>query len=245
MTAEYSSPAFRERFSEQARRAAEQADAIIAVSEFTAGQVQELLGVPAGKIRVIPHGAHAATGQPNAAREKIVLFVGTLQRRKNIIRLVQAFERLTADWKLVLAGAPGGYGSVEIMECIDRSLCRDRIHVAGYLGDTALERLYARATFFAFPSVDEGVGIPVLEAMAHGLPVLTSNRSALLEVAGEAALLVDPENTDEIAAGLVRLSQDDGLRTLLSERGFIRANQFQWSDSVAETRKLYGELTGR
>ena len=244
MTADYSTPEFRRRFTEQARRAADRSDAIVAVSEFTGGQVRDLLSVPSAKIRVIPHGTHHLLPQSDVPREKIVLFVGTLQRRKNIIRLVQAFERLGEDWKLVLAGAPGGYGSVEIMEYIDRSTRRERIHVAGYLTNPALQKLYARATIFAFPSLDEGFGIPVLEAMAQGLPVVTSNRSALSEVVGDAALLVDPENTDEIAAALSRLAEDQSLRAQLSKAGSVRADLFRWSNSVAATRKLYRELTG-
>ena len=242
MTADYSSPEYRQRFSQQARRAAERSDAIIAVSHFTAGQVRDLLGVPASRIRVIPHGVHQLRIQHDLPRERIVLFVGTLQRRKNIIGLVQGFEHMPSNWKLVLAGAPGGYGSVEIMEYIDRSACRDRIQVAGYLSNEALQRLYARAAIFAFPSLDEGFGIPVLEAMASGLPVVTSNRSALCEVVGEAALVVDPESSEQIGEALVRLAEDPELRASLGERGKLHTRQFCWSDAVATTHQLYQEL---
>lgn len=244
MTADYSTPEFRRRFADQARSAADNSDAIIAVSRFTAGQVCDLLSVPAEKVHVVPHGVHLLHIEHDLPREKMVLFVGTLQRRKNIIRLVQAFERLPADWKLVLAGAPGGYGSVEIMEYIDRSSCCDRIQVAGYLSNSALERLYARASVFAFPSLDEGFGMPVLEAMAAGVPVITSNRSALCEVVGDAALLVDPENGDEIADALLRFTQDDGLRAMFVERGKLRIHQFRWSESIDSTHRLYRKLAG-
>lgn len=244
MTADYSSPEFRHRFTEQARQAADRSDAIIAVSYFTARQLQDLLGVPSARIRVIPHGVHQLHVEHDLPRERIILSVGTLQTRKNTIRLVQGFERVPRDWKLVLAGSPGGYGSVEIMEYIDRSACRDRIHVAGYLSDEALRKLYARAAIFAFPSLDEGFGIPVLEAMAHGLPVITSNRSAVCEVVGDAALLVDPESSDQIGDALIRLIEDPSLRSLFSEKGAVHVRQFRWSDSVHRTHKLYREVAG-
>ena len=245
MTADYSTLEFRRRFEEQARCAAELSDAIIAVSQFTANQVTGLLGVPASKIRVIPHGVHHLSIDYPIARENIILFVGTLQRRKNVIRLVQAFEQLPGDWKLVLAGAPGGYGSVEIMDYIDRSSCRDRIQVAGYLHDEILQKLYARSRIFAFPSMDEGFGIPVLEAMAHGLPVVTSDRSALREVAGDAALLVNPEDVDSIRNALHELVENEELRTDYAQRGLQRAEQFRWSTTLAATHQLYCELAGR
>ncbi len=242
MTAEYSSADFRRRFTQRAKQAADRSDVIIAVSAFTASQVRELLGVAADKIRVIPHGVHHLQLNYDLPREKMILFVGTVQSRKNITRLVQAFERMPADWKLVLAGAPGGYGAVDIMAGIDRSPARERIHLAGYLSAAALERLYARASIFAFPSLDEGFGIPVLEAMAHSVPVLTSNRSALCEVAGTAALLVNPESVDEIADGLLQLVEDEPLRIDLGLQGLRRSQEFRWSHTVSATYRLYSEL---
>src|SRR5262249_20487212 len=103
MTGDYSSPDFRARFTEQARAAAEKSDLIIAISQFTANQVEELLRVPASRIRVIPHGVRIPR-QSQASRENIVLFVGAIQRRKNVARLVKAFERMPPDWRLILAG---------------------------------------------------------------------------------------------------------------------------------------------
>ncbi len=244
MTADYSAPEFRRRFTEQARNAAERSDVIIAVSEFTASQVVDLLGVERNKIRVIPHGVHHLSLDFSVPRENIILFVGALQRRKNIIGLVKAFEQLGSGWKLVLAGAPGGYGSVEIMNYIDASKSRDRIQVVGYLPDDALQRLYARARIFAFPSLDEGFGIPVLEAMAHGVPVVTSNRAALREVAGDAALLVEPDRVDSIADALNRLIDSEDLQKEMARRGCERADQFRWSTSISATYDLYKEMAG-
>ncbi|MGH9663610.1 MAG: glycosyltransferase family 4 protein, partial [Bryobacteraceae bacterium] len=201
LTAGYSTPEFRARFDAQARAAAEKSDLIIAVSDFTARQVQGLLGVEPARIRVIHHGVHPPAADPpqDAEREDIILNVGAIQKRKNIARLVTAFERAApAGWRLVLAGS-AGYGSEEILQAIEASPRRPDIDVPGYIDAAELHSLYRRARVFAFPSLDEGFGMPVLDAMANGVPVLTSDRSALPEVAGDSALLTDPESTDEIA----------------------------------------------
>ena len=236
LTAEYSSPDFRARFAEQARTAARNADLIIAVSHFTARQVIDLLHVEPSRLRVVPHGVHASP-QSQRPREKIVLFVGALQIRKNLVRLIEAFEALPQDWRLILAGAPSGYGAAAILARV-----HPRIEVTGYLPAPQLEQLYARASIFAFPSLDEGFGIPVLEAMAHGVPVITSNSSALPEVAGDAALLVDPLSTAEITTALERLAADTDLRQQLAGRGLERAKMFSWERTVAATYSIYGEL---
>jgi glycosyltransferase involved in cell wall biosynthesis len=243
ISGEYSSPEFRARFTQQARQAAERSDLIIAVSEFTANQVSSLLAVGRGRIRVIPHGM---TPPPASAlvraREPLVLFVGALQARKNVTRLVEAFESLSEPWRLALAGATSGYGAAEILERISRSPSRSRIEITGYLDQQSLDALLARASIFAFPSLDEGFGIPVLEAMAWGVPVITSNRSALAEVAGDAALLVDPDCRDQIAAALERLAGRSDLRDDLIAAGKQRAAQFTWDAAVRQTYACYREL---
>jgi len=241
MTGDYSSPEFRARFTEQARRAAQLSDAIIAVSRFTASQIEELLKVPAERIRVIPHGVHIPAAS-NGPRENLVLFVGAIQRRKNVARLVKAFERLPADWRLALAGASNGYGAAEELHAIEESPRRGAIDVLGYVSSPDLERLYQRARIFAFPSLDEGFGMPVLEAMARGVPVMTSTSSALPEVAGDAALLVDPLQVDSIADALSRLVADDALQGDFARRGLERARQFSWTSAVERTWSVYHEL---
>jgi glycosyltransferase involved in cell wall biosynthesis len=238
LTAEYSSPEFRARFARQARDAARRADLIIAVSDFTARQVSDLLAVEPARIRVVPHGVHPAP-PIQQAREKIVLFVGVLQMRKNLLRLIEAFEVLPEDWRLVLAGAPSGYGAAAILE---RARAHPRIQITGYLAAAAIGQLYARASIFAFPSLDEGFGIPVLEAMAHGLPVITSNSSALPEVAGDAALLVSPLDSAEIEEALLRLAQSEDLRRQLAARGETRARAYTWSRAVTSTYAVYREF---
>jgi glycosyltransferase involved in cell wall biosynthesis len=242
LTAEYSSPAFRARFAAQARDAAARSDLIIAVSEFTSRQIQGLLGVPESRIRVIPHGVVLPALSENTHREEIILFVGALQIRKNIERLVAAFERLPGRWKLVLAGAATGYGAPAIVEQIDRSSARDRIQMTGHISQEQLEALFRKARVFAFPSLDEGFGMPVLEAMAFGVPVVTSNRSALPEAAGDAALLVNPESVDEIEHALRRLMEDDTLRNQLAHCGRERAARFSWRETARQTYAAYSEL---
>jgi len=275
MTGDYSTPEFRQRFTQQARLAAERSDLIITVSRFTAGQVQDLLKVEPARIRVIPHGTSAPSrphgsvqnrghwreasspadlvrGQVEALRrplakeaavprEQIILFVGALQRRKNIIRLVEAFEETAPGWKLVLAGSLG-FGAEEILSRIQRSPRRADIETPGYVSNITLEELFQRASLFAFPSLDEGFGMPVLDAMASGVPVLTSNASALQEVSGDAALLVDPSDVASIAAGLHRLTEDQTLRDELIRKGLERSKEFTWENAVEQTWNVYREL---
>jgi glycosyltransferase involved in cell wall biosynthesis len=170
------------------------------------------------------------------------LFVGALQRRKNVVRLVRAFERMPRGWRLALAGAADGYGAAEALEAIQASARRSDIAVLGYVSDAVLRDLYQRAAIFAFPSLDEGFGMPVLDAMANGVPVVTSVRSALPEVAGDAALLVDPEDIEALAEALVRLATEPALRADLAARGRARAQAFSWEAAVERTWAVYREL---
>lgn len=240
MTAEYSSPEFRQRFERQARDAAARSDLIIAVSQFTASQVEELLKVPAARIRVIPHGARPPQRPRPQADPPFILCVGAIQARKNTSNLVRAFAAVPEPWRLVLAGSCGGYGSDEII-----ALVRDnpRIEITGYVSPQRLEELYCSAAVFAFPSLDEGFGMPVIEAMAAGIPVLTSDRSAMREVAEGAALLVDPLNVDDIAHGLCALAEDRVLRARLIEAGLERSRRFTWDVAVQRTHAVYRELS--
>jgi len=252
MTGEYSSPEFRARFTEQARQAAANSDAIIAVSQSTASQVEQLLGVEPSRIHVVPHGsphgspqdASVSTAAGAARRENLVLFVGVIQRRKNVGRLVKAFERLPAGWRLALAGASQGYGAAEELRAVEESPRRADIDVLGHLTGEHLAALYARARIFAFPSLDEGFGMPILEAMAHGVPVVTSQSSAMPEVAGDAALLVDPLNIDQLAHALTRLAGDQQLRDDLIARGCARVPRFTWDSAVAQTWAVYEKVMG-
>jgi glycosyltransferase involved in cell wall biosynthesis len=235
MTGEYSTPEFRERFTKLAREAASNSDLIITVSQFTATQVHHLLNVDRSRLRVVHHGVRLPSIR-NTSREPIVLHVGAIQKRKNIARLIEAFRSLPQAWRLILAGS-AGYGCEEML-----SVAGERVQVTGYVTDEQLAQLYQRASIFAFPSLDEGFGMPVLEAMAHGIPVIASNSSALPEVCGDAALLVDPVRTDQIAAELLRLATEPNLRNDFSTRGLARASQFSWTAAVEKTWGVYREL---
>ncbi len=237
MTGDYSSPEFQTRFTAQARDAANRSDLIIAVSHFTASQVEHLLKVDPSRIRVIHHGVRPSS--VTTTKQKLILTVGVIQRRKNIARLVRAFELLPNDWRLALAGAPDGYGAADELQAVNDSPARARIDVLGYVSSAQLDTLYGRASICAFPSLDEGFGMPLLEAMAHGVPVLTSNCSAMPEVAGEAALLVDPKN---IGDALLELASNESLCGHLSRRGLERIKQFTWDSAVQKTWAVYDEM---
>jgi glycosyltransferase involved in cell wall biosynthesis len=235
MTGEYSTAEFRERFTQLARHAAANSDLLVTVSHFTATQVHHLLNVDWSRLRVVQHGVRVPALR-STNREPIVLHVGAIQKRKNIARLIDAFRALPQNWRLVLAGS-AGYGSEEMLSRIS-----ERVQVTGYLTDKQLDELYQQASIFAFPSLDEGFGMPVLEAMAHGVPVIASNTSALPEVCGDAAILVDPTNTDQIGTELVRLATEPEVRKDFIARGIARASQFSWKAAVERTWQVYREL---
>lgn len=242
LSGEYSTADFRERFATQAREAAAGSDLIIAVSAFTAGQIETLLHVPRERIRVVHHGLVPRT-LPDLSREKVVLCVGAIQRRKNQAALIRAFRAMPAGWTLVLAGSQG-FDAADALREAERSPRAADIRITGYLEEPELAAWYARARIFAFPSLDEGFGMPVIEAMAARIPVIAGNRSALPEVCGNAAILVDMENEEELATALGRLAEDESLCADLISRGIARAAEFTWTRAVAETGRVYKELAG-
>jgi glycosyltransferase involved in cell wall biosynthesis len=241
LSGDYSTPEFRERFAAQARDAASAADLIIAVSAFTASQVQHYLNVPADRIRVIHHGVLPRPIQPNTPREKIILCVGALQKRKNQTALVRAFRAAPPDWTLVLAGSEG-YEAQAALRAVADSPAHARIHVTGYISDAEIARWYAKASIFAFPSLDEGFGMPALEAMAAGIPVIAGNRSSLPEICGQAAILVDPASDEELAQAVNLLATDEDLRMKMIAAGKTHAAKFGWNAAVEKTLAVYKEL---
>lgn len=251
MTGEYSTPEFRQRFTALARDAAGRADRIVTVSRHTACQVESLLGVEPSRIAVVHHGVDpvpefqaedlAAFRRRHRLERPFLLHVGAVQARKNITRLVAAFEALQADLDLVLAGSDG-YGVAEIRARIAASPARERIRLLGYVSRESLLRLYRTAAALAFPSLDEGFGMPALEAMSAGLPVVTSNRSGTAEAAGDAALLVDPTDTAAIAEALRQAVEDSGLRQDLIRKGHARAAEFRWDAAASKTLEVYRKL---
>ena len=201
---------------------------IIAVSEFTRRELVELLRVPDEKIRVVPNAVDDDfTRDGPASAGDYVLAVGTLEPRKNLARLVEAARR--ADVELRVVGA-AGWGGVDVGG--------NGVRWLGEVSDAELAQLYRGARCVAYPSVYEGFGIPVLEAMACGVPVVTSRGTAMEEVANGAAVLVDPEDPAELAAGIERASAE---REALVARGLERARAFRWDDIGGRTVAVYRE----
>jgi glycosyltransferase involved in cell wall biosynthesis len=223
---------------------------VIAPSEATARDLTAAYGTPPGRIVVIPHGYHprfrpldSAVVDAGLARLGItrpfLLFVGTLQPRKNLARVLAAFERLAAGgWpgQLVLVGQRG-WLSDPLFAAIAQpdSPAHGRIHLTGYLADDDVPIVYNGAEGLVFPSLYEGFGLPALEAMACGTPVLTSNTTSLPEVVGDAALQVDPLDTSAITDGMARLVGDAALRAKLRQRGLVCAGQFTWRRTAERT----------
>lgn len=247
LSGDYSTPEFRARFAAQARAAAAASDLIVAVSAFTASQVENYLSVPPSRIRVIHHGV-LARPIPAARREKVILCIGAIQRRKNQAGLVRAFRAAPPDWTLVLAGSTDGYDAAATLREVENSPAKNRIQITGYLSDAAVADWYSRAGIFAFPSFDEGFGMPVLEAMAAGVPVIAGNRSALPEICrdesnAETALLVDPASDEDLAAAIRLLTEDEDRRNRMAAAGKSHASKFRWEDAVAKTAAVYRELS--
>jgi glycosyltransferase involved in cell wall biosynthesis len=227
------------------------ADAVIAVSEATQRDVVELLDVAAGRVATVPHGVEPGFRPPSVSPAGLglpapyLLFVGGIDFKKNVARLVLAFalacecERL--PHALVLAGplqARGNPFFAAACAAADRAGIADRLVWVGYVPDGDLPALYAGADVLVFPSLWEGFGFPVLEAMACGTPVVTSAGTAMSEVAGEAALLVDPHDPQAIADGILgALDPDTGRR--LAQEGLRRAGRYTWEQTAARTLAVY------
>ena len=197
--------------------------------------------MPAGRIRVIHHGVLPRPVHPEIPREKVILCVGALQKRKNQTALVRAFRAAPPDWTLVLAGSEGYEAQAVLREVAD-SPAHSRIHVTGYISDTEIGYWYAKARIFAFPSLDEGFGMPALEAMAAGIPVIAGDRSSLPEICGHAAMLVDPASDEELTHAVNLLANDDDLRMKLIAAGKAHAAKYRWEDAVEKTIAVYKEL---
>lgn len=239
----------------QVWRSVRAARRVIAVSQATKQDLIELFKAPAERIDVVYNGVDASFSPAPAAEveafrrraglpERFILHLGTLEPRKNLVRLVQAFAQMRGAEagqpavRLVLAGGQG-WDYDAIFAEVARQGLEQEVLFPGYVADQELAWWYRAATLFVYPSLLEGFGLPVLEAMACGAPVVTSNRSSLPEVAGEAALLVDPTAVDALAAALLRLLGDAGLASELRSRGLAQAARFPWSRTAQETAAVY------
>lgn len=221
------------------------ASMVICVSENTKKDVMKLYEVEEEKIRVIYEGYERnfqAGSTPISQRKKpYMLFIGRLEERKNVARMIGAFEILKEKYQisheLVLVGKPG-YGYEKIRLRILDSRFKNEIQEVGYVDEAEKWRLLKGADVFLFPTLYEGFGIPVLEAQSVGAPVVTSNTSSLLEVAGNGAVLVDPLNVESIALGARKLISDQGFRNGIIERATRNASRFSWLSCARSIAKL-------
>ena len=230
------------------RRAA----AVIAVSEFTRRDLIDLYGLPEQKVHAIPNGVDARFSPRSGAvaagagRHRLeapfVLAVGALQARKNVPRLVRAFSAAAPhDHLLAVVGSDRG-GRAEVIATAAAVGLGDRLRLLGHVGEDALPDLYSAARVLAFPSLYEGFGLPALEAMACGTPVVASRTTGLGEAVGDASLTVDPTSVEELADALCRVLGDDGLRTRLIAAGTARAAAFSWSRTAEQTADVYRQV---
>ena len=230
------------------------ADLVLTDSEFIAAEIASRFALPRTKIRAIPLGVDVAY-RPRTAEEILatlakyglehsayLLVVATLEPRKNLARLVRAYAALPTATKarhpLVIVGGRGWLNH-ELEQTIAPLEASGIVRRLGYVGENELPQIYAGAHAFAFPSLYEGFGLPVLEAMASGVPVLTSNVSSLPEIAGDAALLVDPTDEESLRLGLARVLDDSAWRTNASARGIARSRDYPWSRCVEATIDAY------
>jgi alpha-1,3-rhamnosyl/mannosyltransferase len=224
------------------------ADGLIAVSENTRQDAIRLLGIAPDKIETIHSGVDQrffearSSSIAHGRKRPYVLFIGAIEPRKNLDTLLDAWSALSRDlreaFELVIAG-PEGWGA-------EKTLARIQQEVTwlGYVPEADLPGLVAGATAFVYPSLYEGFGFPVAQAMAAGVAVVTSNNSSLREIAGEAALLVDPKSPSEIASALTRLLESETLRQDLGARGRKRAAQFRWETCAERSLEFFRRIAG-
>lgn len=236
------------------------ADIILADSQFSKLEIIKYLNIPENKIRVMYPGVDLELFHPDypedevkracrkyGIEEKYILYTGTIEPRKNIKRLIEAYDSLANDPdieklpQLVLAGGKGWLCD-DIYQAAGNAKLKDKIKFTGYVDEEDLPLLMKDAEIFCFPSLYEGFGIPPVEAMACGTPVLASNAAPMPEVLGEQALYVDPFSVDSIALGIKKLILDSDLREQMSDKGAEYAKRYDWKYSVECLNQVYREL---
>ena len=233
------------------------ANRLLTDSEFVRQELISILGVCPERVTAIPLGVDGCF-RPRGPEEtklilaeyglvpgRYILAVGTLEPRKNLSGLIKAFcrlpEKLRRRYPLVLAGGRG-WRSGNLERALDRLEAAGEVRRLGYVPAVSLPLLYSGATVFAYPSFYEGFGLPPLEAMASGLPVLTSRGSSITELVDDAGVLVDPYDEDSIVLELKRLLEDEGLRHALARKAVLRAAMFSWEKCVQETVQVYQQV---
>jgi len=242
------------------RGAIARARLVLTGSEFTRDELVRRLGADPGRMRSISYGvdprfrpaedfdAVRANLRDMGIEGPYVLYVGNVKAHKNLTGLIAAFERLPdPQLRLIIAGTVGGFrvGDDAVYVALARSPARDRIRATGWVDDDQLLALYQGARLLAIPSLYEGYGLPVVEAMACGVPVVTSDRASLPEAAGGAAVLVDPADTDGFADAIARVDGDEALRADLVSRGLRRVRELTWEESARRHVEVYREAAGR
>lgn len=236
---------------------ARRADHVITTSEHSRRDIQRLLGIPAERINVIygapapifrplePESARAVARDKYGIEGRYILFVGTLQPTKNLARLIEAYalarQRARIQQSLVVVGQQG-WQYQDIFARISGLELQDHVIFTGFVPDEDLPALYSGADVFVLPSLYEGFGLPVVEAFACGTPVIASNVASLPEVAGDAAILVNPTNIEGLAQALERVCTDAGLRQAMRQAGLARAAQFSWRTCAEQTRQVYRQV---
>ena len=232
-------------------RSIRRADAIVAVSRSIAAEVCELYPFAADKVIAVPSAAsltplttiELSDIEPRLASGRFLLFVGTVEPRKNVLRLLSAHERCYATHGIPLALAGGeGWHDDSIQSAIREAEVEGRVIRVGRVSDTRLVALYAHAICLVFPSLYEGFGLPLLEAMSTGTPVITSNRGACAEVAADGGLLVDPTSVEEIAAAMDAMMSDPALRDRLAERAIAVAKCYDWEQTATAMLDVFAQL---
>ncbi len=231
-------------------------DGIITVSQNTAADIEQFFGIAQKDLRVIYNGidhsrffprkpaeARSATAQKFGLQKPFVLYVARLEHPgKNHRRLIEAFERFkeqtNSDWQLALGGSDW-HGAELIHARISESSYSSDIRTLGFVSNEDLPTLYSAAEAFVYPSLYEGFGLPPLEAMACGCPVISSNRGSLGEVVGDAAWIVDPEEVEDICDALIQLHSEGKSRAALVQKGLLRAKEFSWERAARETLAVY------
>jgi len=236
------------------KRAIAQADHIIAVSRATARSLECLLHIPSDKISVIYEAANERYQFYNKGEsakyiaekfktsEKYILTVGTIEPRKNIENLLKAFRNLIDnfkfDYQLLIAGGKGWRNSNIYRTYKRLRFSEKEVKFLGYVPDNDMPRLYSGAKIFVFPSLYEGFGLPPLEAMACGTPVITSNSSSLPEVVGDAGIMFDPYNINEMGQAIYKVLNDNELMSNLRQKGLERVKLFSWEKAASETLRV-------
>ncbi len=230
------------------------ADVIVAISEYTKSALIDVLKVPESKIHVASLGIDQESYHPELAVSILrdvrnryslpadyIFYVGTIEPRKNLNRVIEAFEKIDGPESLLIAGK-WGWKYSSLMDRIRNSPKRSKIHLLGYVPEGDKPYIMKLARVFVWPSLYEGFGLPALEAMAVGTPVLTSNVTSLPEVVGDSALMVNPYNVDDIAKGLEILLRDEHVRSLYTVKGIERAREFTWDKTAARIHEIINNM---